>query len=230
MYDAKLPEVIETQEQLDEVIDKLVNIRKFVVMENKNQGGKVISALNDDEPKRHYKPREPRGTDKWETDKESALLIIRTHYHGTKPEKLALAKELDKNWDKIVKTIISLRRKYDIKPNDVSLSRWPTRMDFEWKQNPEINLALNGGKPINIEKTTEKEKVIENTKEQRKTYTFSLLNDMGWDHLNQLCKQWSIDEELYLQCKITNSKEALITELRKVMRIYENNQRLFEEK
>lgn len=237
-YDIQLAEVIESSEQLEDLIEKLMNVRKFVLlMKKKSEPSELIPVLrgdNDDsnsskdltevemneEEKRGYTSFKDTDSEEYKKGREQMVRILRTHYHGSKIEKNALAKELGKDWTEVVKRIYIHRTRYNIQPSEVELSRFPSKDDYRWWMNPEINLTIQSN-PKNLpSQQLEEQELIEPS---LKTYSFSELYAFGWGHLEQLCNQFNVDKELFNHCKITNSKEVLLTELRKLMRIYENN-------
>ena len=203
-FNAELPEVIDSPEQLDLLINKLTNIRRFVGFKKKTE--KVLSVLSDDEEE-NIKRRVyiKRGSEEWKQKRADVIRLVKTYYLGSEDEKLALAQEMNKDWVEIAKRVSGMRKQYEIDPTEVGLIRFPEA----FKSITEEDKLINQSPEISI-------------KPEYDTYSMSQLNSFGWDKLEYLSERFNLEKEFFLQCKITNSKDILITELSRLMRISKN--------
>jgi hypothetical protein len=60
-------------------------------------------------------------------NRELALQVIHTHFWGTNEQKQAIANQFKVEWEKIAGLITILRRKFDIKPQEVELKEFPNK-------------------------------------------------------------------------------------------------------
>jgi hypothetical protein len=59
--------------------------------------------------------------------REGAVACLNLHYHGTKEQKETYARSIGKTWIDISKSLFIVIRKYNIKPSEVGMIRFPYR-------------------------------------------------------------------------------------------------------
>jgi len=129
-YELILPTSINIKE-LGVVINKLQKIFKIASKDEVfgfNEDGEINIEQTE---KKHYKVRLPMNKEIFNS-REKALMILQTHYYGTKEEKGEILKALDKtNWNDLSKGFHMVKKRYNIKPQEVGLTRYPALGEFD---------------------------------------------------------------------------------------------------
>jgi hypothetical protein len=99
---------------------------------------KIIKAIGKDEimegiakprEKRHYKVGSGKAI--WSKDRNEAIKLLKLHYTASLDEKRAYAKEHNAEWDNLCARLWSLRKKWNIKPQEVGIKEFYKRGEFQ---------------------------------------------------------------------------------------------------
>jgi hypothetical protein len=133
--------------------------------------GKRFSELHTEKgitPK-EYTKRRPAVV-KWDK-REDAIKVMKTHYFGTKQEKESLANQKGApSWNYIVKSIHNLKKRYNIRPQEIGLSEFPTRKNRVKKkveETPKFFKAPTPNPPLELHRKIEKEEKENEEKKQK---------------------------------------------------------------
>jgi hypothetical protein len=124
-YEIKTPDEINVEDFL-ELFTKLENIKKIIslnyVNQNSNEKTNKTPSIN---PQKNYITR--KNTSPFFDTREKVLDIMQYGYLGTRKDKLRLAKIIGMSYNKINKRFHSLRKRYNIQPQEVGLIAFPTK-------------------------------------------------------------------------------------------------------
>jgi len=110
-----------TTQQFIELIDRLNTIRRLLI---KDPFIGVLSQQSNG--KRTYIRTVKRGIKrKFICDRNEAVRVLRIHYHGSYKDKKAISKEYQQDWTNIAKSLPNVRKKWNIKPDEVGLIAFP---------------------------------------------------------------------------------------------------------
>ncbi len=146
-YEIKVPEVIDGRE-LFTFKSRIDHILKLV-------GRDPLMQTAQDKPLTPVKTRNPHAPIEqrpWDQSRENALKFIRCHYFGTDEEKQAYEQISGKPWKDIYKRTSGIKIRWNIKPEDVDMIRWPSV--GERKDNDSLeHLKIQNETETNTEKT-----------------------------------------------------------------------------
>lgn len=99
---------------------KVVKIKKGITKTGKIR--KTYTYKNSDAKiKQTRKVSNPR---LWCATREQAITTLKIHYYGTQEQKERLAQSSRTSWNEIVKGFWGVRRRYNIRPQEVGLQHW----------------------------------------------------------------------------------------------------------
>lgn len=121
-----------TIEELSSLIDNLKEISETPVLTKKKKAGRPKL----DEPTQggfpvlspRVKKKRRKQMVRWD-DRDEVLKALRIHYHGTKGEKLAYARDKGMDWNQLMKGFSGLKKRYNVTPQEIGLQTYPSRSE-----------------------------------------------------------------------------------------------------
>ena len=138
-YDINLPDEVSGQ-QFFEVVGRLNQIMRLIGKDPLLSIAKAVpQSLNQDGTVRKKK----KGFRPWTKNREEAIYLLRLHYVcRDKDVKNAYAREQGMIWNDITKTISNVKQRWDIKPEEVGISHYPSLGKcWDFTVSPEVDLT-----------------------------------------------------------------------------------------
>jgi hypothetical protein len=176
-------------EKLDK-ISNLIQTPAFLTNKKKKAGRpkleKPTQSLPASIPKKSRKKSKVRV--RWD-NRDEVLKALNIHYNGTKEDKQAYAREKGIDWDKLIKGFSGLRKRYNVKPKELGISKFPTRTEKIWQ-------------------TIRKEKKAEDEPETKKKAD-GLISLNLHHEVKEAVNEGKIPEELAMAYNLVNKEDQL---------------------
>jgi len=116
-YEINISNEVNAEEFLN-LLERFENLSKLIKLNNPNQPKKLSNRPTT------YKTRKKVNTREWCDTREKVLDLMQYNYHGSKSDRERIKKICGQPWVEVQKSFYGLKKRYDIKPNEVGLNTW----------------------------------------------------------------------------------------------------------